>query len=159
MRPETFSNMTAEVGYHVSGFVVSAIVEGYEAGNGRLVFPTRFDWDVVHTGGVRRIKSATLYADVSVAYDPIHDPGADMAWGRSVVKLGTAEMVPEPQGGKVCFEANVDGPAVARAGASAVGAPTKSSWTDWKNDFVSYSVSFFLVYELAPWASLPGWID
>lgn len=58
MRPDTRTNYTSLVGVDLHGVVIGTTAEGYESGNGRLVFPTRFDWDVVHTGNVNRIKEA-----------------------------------------------------------------------------------------------------
>lgn len=156
LRPDTGTNDTASVGLFVDG----GYMDGYEAGNGRLVFPTRFDWDVVHTGGVCRIREATLYASVVVSAHWWDSGGAyTNAWGCHVAKVGTAAKVEVPQGGKVCYEATVDGPSLARAGAAAVGAPVHNAWNEWGNASADYSVSFFLVYELQPWASLPGWND
>lgn len=152
--PDTRTNYTDSVGLHVSSYN-----EGYEAGNGRLVFPTRFAWDVVHTGGVCRIKSATLYACVDVYADWWTGSSYTNAWGHYVKNVGTASKIETPQGGKVCYEATVDGPSIANDGAAAIGAPTRGSWAAWEDDEADYSVSFFLVYELQPWASLPGWND
>ena len=130
---------------------------GYENGNGRMVFPTRFEWDVVHTGDVCRIKSAMLYALVYVSATWRDGEAWTNCWGRYVAKVGTATKVGSPQGGKVCFEADVDGVTIAKDGARAVGAPVRGSWTAWEDDEAQYSVSFFLVYEMQPWASLPSW--
>ena len=157
MRPDTRTNETSAVGFFVNGVVISTTAEGYEAGSGRLVFPTRFDWDVVHTGGVCRIKSATLYAKVEATAHFRSGGSWTNRWGTYVAKVGTAAKVAAPQGGKVCFEATVDGPAIARAGAAAVGAPVRSGWTAWGDEEASYAVGFFLVYEMEPQASLPGW--
>lgn len=124
---------------------------------GRLVFPTRFDWDVVHTGGVCRIKSAALYALVDVWADWNDGSSSTNVWGCYMAKVGTASKVAAPQGGKVCYEASLDGASIAFDGAAAIGAPTYSTWDAWMFDEGSYGVSFYLVYELEPWASLPGW--
>ena len=157
MRPDTRTNETSAVGFFVDGVVISTTAEGYEAGSGRLVFPTRFDWDVVHTGGVCRIRAATLYAKVGATAYFRSGGSWTNRWGTYVAKVGTATKVGAPQGGKVCFEATVDGPAIARAGAAAVGAPVRSGWTAWGGEEAIYEVGFFLVYEMEPWASLPDW--
>lgn len=155
MRSDTRTNYTSAVGLFLQGS--GSISQGYEAGNGRLVFPTRFDWDVVHTGGVSRIKEATIYARTQVAIEYMRSGSWTNAYGTCIAKVGTATEVSTPQGGKVCFEANLDGAAIAKAGAAAVGAPVYSTWTAYGEADGSYEVEFFLVYELQPWASLPGW--
>jgi len=138
--------------YHGGGFRTFE-----KSGNGRLVFPTRFAWDVVHTGAVCRIKEATLYALVGV--DASWQAGSSLTnvWGSYLQKVGTATKVGSPQGGMVCYEATLDGPALANAGAAAIGAPVRGTWEEWGDDTANYYVSFFIVYEMQPWASLPGW--
>ena len=124
--------------------------------SGRLIFPSRFKWDVVHTGGVCRIKEATLYALVSMtAYWRTGSSNTNV-WGGYMTKIGTATKVNAP-GGNVCFETSLNGTEIALSGAAAIGAPTRQTWTEWGDDEGSYNLLFFLVYELQPWASLPGW--
>ena len=77
-------------------------------------------------------------------------------WGGYMTKIGTATKVNAP-GGNVCFETSLNGTEIALAGAAAIGAPTRQTWTEWGDDEGSYYLSFFLVYELQPWASLPNW--
>lgn len=127
------------------------------SGSGRLVFPTRFDWAVVHTGDVCRIKSATLYALVDVSAQWEAGGSYTNVSGCCMRYVGTASKVATPQGGKVCFEATVNGSTIALDGAAAIGAPSYTTWAEWGFDEAAYYVSFYLVYELEPWASLPGW--
>lgn len=123
---------------------------------GRLVFPTRFDWDVVHTGGVCRIKEATLYARADLWADWLAGSSYTNAFGYYMKKIGTAQKCGGP-GGKVCYEATLDGVSIAIEGAAAIGAPERTTWAEWLDDRCTYLVQFYLVYELEPWASLPGW--
>lgn len=152
-----FTNETSFVGLDVSGTVIGLSSFGFESGNGRLVFPSRFSWDVVHTGGVCRIASADLYAFVNAGAEWNVGHSTTNGQGYFVTHLGQAYMCGEPQGGRVCFEATVNGPDIAKAGAAALGLPTRESWTGWEDDRCNYAVSFMLVYHLAPWTSLPGW--
>lgn len=130
-----------------------------KVGTGRLVFPTRFDWEVVHTGNVSRIKAATIYALVSVDAEWKDGPQSTNAtvWGYCMSKVGQATMVATAQGGKVCYEAALDGTALAFDGAASVGAPVRGTWQEWGEDEAIYGVSFYIIYEMQPWASLPGW--
>lgn len=97
MRPDTRTNYTSYVGVMLYGITVGTTAEGFNGGDGRLVFPTRFDWNVVHTGEVSRIKEATLYAqtDVDINY---RGPHGDMTnvYGTCVARVGTATEVSEP---------------------------------------------------------------
>lgn len=158
MRPDTWTNETSDVGLFLDGVVIGYVAEGYESGNGRVLLPSRLRWDVLHTGGVCRVTRSDLYARVTAVLDRLPD-GSYMTTnsGHCALRLGAASMLAGPQGGMACFEATVDGPAIARAGAAELGLPTYSSWTDWGHAEGSYHVEFFLVHHLAPWTSLPGW--
>ena len=125
-----------------------------------MILPSRFDWDVVNTGGVCRIARADLYARVHVMAEWFVGDSYKDTNGTYVAKLGTATMMGRPPpGGKVCFEAHVDGPSVAKRAAAALGAPARSPGPAWGQATADYNVQFFLVYELEPWASLDGWND
>lgn len=157
LRPDTWTTETASVGLTLRGITIAAIAEGFESGAGRVVLPSRLSWDVVHTGDVCRIRRTDLYACVRAGLAWVEDGHWASTGGTYVATLGTASMLPGPQGGKVCFEATVDGPAIARTGAAALGLPAYSAWPDWKDDDGQYQVRFILIHHLSPRASLPGW--
>ena len=158
-RPDTWTNTTANVGLYLYGIGPGNVCEGYKSGNGRVLLPSRLHWDVVTTGGVNRISRTDLYAIVNAEIDWFDGEDWTTGQGHCAELVGQATMLPDPQDGMVCFEATVDGPAIAMAGADALGLPNKSSWAEWEDAQGYYLIQFVLVHYISPWASLPGWND
>lgn len=126
------------------------------SGSHVVALPSQFSWDVVHTGGVNRIKSATAYALIQV----YADLGDEDEEGYYMVNLGEATESATPgYGGVVVFEKAVDVRGILNAAASALGITAPSIPADGylSGNFTAVISSFFLLYEMQPHASLPDW--
>lgn len=132
------------------------------SGTRLLAFPSAFSWEVVHTGGVCRIRSATLYACVSVyvEYSNFIDHATDYeVGGYYAVRLGEATKAgtPDPYG-FVVFEKAVDVRGLLYDAMSALGGEYIDMSTGyWWGSSVSIAPRFYLLYEMQPNASLPDW--
>lgn len=132
------------------------------AGSKPMAFPSSFSWEVVHTGGVCRIKSATLYACVSVSVDYSNYVDHDVdyeVYGHYATRIGKATKAATPNSqGMVVFERNVDVRGLLYDALSAVGGQYIDMSTGyWWGSSVSIVPVYFLIYEMQPWASLPDW--
>ncbi len=125
------------------------------SGGHTMYFQSGFKWPLVTTGGVNRIRSATLY----VVIDGSSDDWEHRETGYFAKNLGSATQAGTPSPyGYVIFSASVNHMALFREAASALGFSYFPSMDgkDYCDDF-SLSMNYYLVYDLAPLASLPGW--
>ncbi len=121
-----------------------------------LGFSTSFNWDLVHTGSVNRISSATLYIVVT-GISESEDEDEDIA-GYYAKNMGSISPSATPdQWGKVSYSKTVNFISLYKEAASALGMTFPNlDGTDTCYRFIM-SMAFYIVFDMAPWASLPGW--
>lgn len=119
-------------------------------------FDSGFTWQLVTTGGVNRIEAATLYVVIGGHYRRYEDSAK---YGCFAKKIGRAAQAGTPStGGNVVFSAPLDIMSLYREAASAMGLgyfPSMDGGDDCRY-FYMY-IEYYLVFDIAPWASLPGW--
>lgn len=126
-----------------------------DSGVHTMYFKSRFTWQLVTTGGVNRIEAATLYVVIDGSYRYVDSSGS----GFFAKKIGSAAQAGTPStDGYVVFSAPVDSMSLCREAASAMGLGYFPSMDgkDYCNDF-HLNFKYYLVFDTAPWASLPDW--
>lgn len=118
-------------------------------------FDSGFTWQLVTTGGVNRIEAATLYVVIGEVYG--YRDGAK--YGSFAKKIGRAAQAETPStGGNVVFSAPLDVMSLYREAASAMGLgyfPSMDGSDDC--EYFHSFIKYYLVFDIAPWASLPDW--
>ena len=129
------------------------------SGAHNLQLRTNFKWPLVTTGGVNRIKSATLYVVIDGHSDVFKNDRWNYDIGYFAKKIGSATQAgtPDPYG-YVDFSVSVNLMSLYREAASALafGYFPSMDGKDYCAEF-SLVMTFYLVFDMAPWASLPDW--